>query len=62
MYARASGRPADPAALALYRTRWFLDDLSIFVNQFRSAHRQTADLEHAWRSFTRMFESGFVLP
>lgn len=62
MYAEASGRPADPAALALYRIRWYLDDLSIFVNQFRSAHRQTADVEHAWRSFAGMFETGSLLP
>jgi spectinomycin phosphotransferase len=49
-YTNANGRPVDPAALALYRLRWALDDISIFVRQFRSAHRRTKDTEHAWLS------------
>jgi len=49
-YTRATGRPVDPAALALYRLRWALDDLSIFVHRLRSEHRRTADAEHALRA------------
>jgi spectinomycin phosphotransferase len=49
-YAEASGRPIDEAAIRLYRLRWQLDDLSIYVKRLRSAHRRTADTEHAWRS------------
>ena len=49
-YARATGRPVDSAALALYRLRWALDDLSIFVHRLRSEHDRTADAEHALRA------------
>ncbi len=47
-YTQATGRPVDPAALALYRIRWALDDISAFVHMFRTSHRRTADAEHAW--------------
>jgi spectinomycin phosphotransferase len=49
-YTRATGRPVDPAALALYRLRWALDDLSIFVSRLRSGHDRSADAEHALRA------------
>src|SRR5215469_3639478 len=49
-YARATGRPVNSAALALYRLRWALDDLSIFVHRLRSGHDRTADAEHALRA------------
>jgi spectinomycin phosphotransferase len=49
-YTRATGRPPDPAALALYRLRWALDDLSIFTRRLRSEHSRTADAEHALRA------------
>jgi spectinomycin phosphotransferase len=47
-YADLTGRAVDPAALALYRLRWALDDISAFVNELRTEHRRTADTEHAW--------------
>jgi spectinomycin phosphotransferase len=47
-YAELTGRAADPAALALYRLRWALDDISAFVSRLRSQHRHSADAEHAW--------------
>jgi spectinomycin phosphotransferase len=49
-YADATGRAADPAALACYRLRWALDDISAFVALLRSPHHRTADPEHAWRA------------
>jgi len=49
-YARATGWSVDPAALALYRLRWALDDLSIFAGQLRSGHDRSADAEHALRA------------
>lgn len=39
------GRP-DP--LALYRLRWDLDDLSVFVEEFRASHTSNPDTEQAW--------------
>ncbi len=47
-YTQATGRPVDPAALALYRIRWALDDISAFVQMFCTRHRRTADAEHTW--------------
>jgi spectinomycin phosphotransferase len=49
-YMDTTGRAVDPAALALYRLRWALDDMSSFVERLRSEHRHTADTEHAWLS------------
>jgi spectinomycin phosphotransferase len=49
-YAAATGRDVDPAALAFYRLRWALDDISSFVTRLRSARQRTADGEHAWRA------------
>jgi spectinomycin phosphotransferase len=49
-YTRATGRPVDPAALALYRRRWALDDLSIFAYRLRSGHDRGADAAHALRA------------
>ncbi|MEE1942964.1 aminoglycoside phosphotransferase family protein [Streptomyces sp. TRM 70361] len=48
-YAEATGRAPDPSALALYRLRWALDDLTAFLDCFRSPHTRTADTETAWR-------------
>jgi spectinomycin phosphotransferase len=53
VYADATGRAADPAALALFRLRWTLDDISSFVSQLRSRHDRTPGSEHAWRSLNQ---------
>jgi spectinomycin phosphotransferase len=47
-YADFTGRPVDPTAIALYRLRWELDDVSSFSSVLRSAHTRTADTEKAW--------------
>ena len=57
-YAEASGRQPGPAALRLYRLRWQLEDISVFLRVLRSPHRQTADTEHAWRSLQRSMPAG----
>lgn len=49
-YTELTGRPADPAALELYRLRWALDDLSCFVRDLRAPHRRTPGTEHAWQA------------
>jgi spectinomycin phosphotransferase len=49
-YAEATGRRVDPDALAFYRLRWALDDMSIYTHQFRAPHDRTADSERAWRA------------
>ncbi|WP_242906340.1 phosphotransferase [Actinomadura terrae] len=47
-YARAAGRAPDPAALALYRTRWDLDEVAIYTDWFRSPHTRSSDTKEAW--------------
>jgi len=56
-YAAASGLQVDDAAIRLYRLRWQLDDIAVFVERLRSAHRRTADTEHAWLGLSRTLES-----
>jgi spectinomycin phosphotransferase len=48
LYTDVTGRAVDPAALALYRLRWDLDDISLFLTEFRAQHRRTADTRKAW--------------
>jgi spectinomycin phosphotransferase len=52
-YSQATGRPVDPAALALYRIRWTLDDISAFLHMFRNRHGRTADAEHTWLGLSK---------
>jgi spectinomycin phosphotransferase len=49
-YAEATGRPVDGDALAFYRLRWALDDMSIYTHELRAPHHRTADTERAWRA------------
>jgi spectinomycin phosphotransferase len=57
-YAEATGRPVDEAAIRLYRLRWRLDDIGIFVKRLRSEHQRSPDTEHLWRSVVHRAESG----
>jgi spectinomycin phosphotransferase len=56
-YSEATGLEPDKAALTLYRVRWDLDDIAIFVNQFRRAHSQNADTELAWFGLSRYLDT-----
>lgn len=49
-YAEATGRSVDRDALAFYRLRWALDDMSSYAHELRVPHRRTADTERAWRA------------
>jgi spectinomycin phosphotransferase len=49
-YGEATGRSVDLGALAFYRLRWALDDMSIYAHQLRAPHHRTADTEQAWRA------------
>lgn len=59
-YAEASGRRLDGVAIRLYRLRWLLDDIAIFLGVLRAPHRRTADTEWALRALTRSLESEAV--
>jgi len=56
-YTEQFRRRLNPAALRLYRLRWLIDDISIVVCAFRSAHAQTADTAHAWQALVRSLAS-----
>ncbi|WP_214415414.1 phosphotransferase [Sphaerisporangium fuscum] len=47
-YADATGQAPDPSALTLHRLRWDLEDLGVYVGQFRAPHGRTTDTEQAW--------------
>jgi spectinomycin phosphotransferase len=53
LYSEVSGRGVNHDAVALYRIRWQLDDISLFVDDLRSAHQRTADTEHAWSALVK---------
>ncbi|MFB9837880.1 aminoglycoside phosphotransferase family protein [Actinoallomurus acaciae] len=48
-YAEAAGRTVDASALALYRLRWDLEEVSIYIDWFRAPHDRSADTEEAWQ-------------
>lgn len=51
-YAAATGHRVSRDALRLYRLRWDLDDLMVYLDLFRSPHQATPDTELAWSGFT----------
>jgi spectinomycin phosphotransferase len=51
-YAELTGREVSADALALYRLRWILDDVSLFLAEFRDLHARTADTELSWSGFS----------
>ncbi|MFC6083482.1 phosphotransferase enzyme family protein [Sphaerisporangium aureirubrum] len=55
-YAYATGRHLDPSVLTLYRLRWSLADVSLFLSYFRSSHGRTADAEQSWAGLTGTVE------
>jgi spectinomycin phosphotransferase len=50
-YAALAGHAVSRDGLALYRLRWTLDDISLFLAEFRGLHEQTADTELSWSGF-----------
>jgi spectinomycin phosphotransferase len=47
-YEQATGRALDHAVIAVYRLRWYLDDLASAISLFRNRHRDTADTRMWW--------------
>jgi spectinomycin phosphotransferase len=48
-YAEVSGRAVDASALTLYRLRWDLEEVSIYIDWFRAPHDRSPDTEQAWQ-------------
>jgi len=47
-YAGATGTTPRPSALELYRIRWDLTDIAVYLQRFRRPHARTADDEKSW--------------
>ena len=47
-YAELTGHDVSQQALSLYRLRWDLDDIGLFLADFRAAHGQDKDTEAGW--------------
>ena len=48
LYTERTGVPVDADALALYRLRWTLTDIALYVDTFSRPHADTADIRVAW--------------
>jgi spectinomycin phosphotransferase len=51
-YAELTGRRVSGAAMDLYRLRWSLDDIALFVRDFRGPHERDEDTALAWEGLT----------
>jgi spectinomycin phosphotransferase len=47
-YRGLTGRDVDPDGLRLYRLRWDLAEICLYVTQFRRHHQNSADAREAW--------------
>lgn len=52
-YAARTGHVVDPDARALYRARWDLTDIALYVADLRTACERTADTDLAWQELRR---------
>jgi spectinomycin phosphotransferase len=50
-YTALTGREVSQDALALYRLRWTLEEVSLFLAEFRGTHERTVDTEVSWSGF-----------
>jgi len=55
-YTEATGRQINPAAMTLYRLRWYLDDVASAVRLFRRPHGQTEDTQRWWEGLPSRLE------
>ena len=55
-YAATTGITPDGGALELYRLWWDLTEVSMFIGEFRRAHRETDDTRVAWAGLTRYLD------
>lgn len=53
-YADATGRAPDMSALALYRLRWDLEDIAVFLDWFQSPHVRSPDTEQGWNELVKL--------
>jgi spectinomycin phosphotransferase len=51
-YTELTGRRVSGAAMDFYRLRWSLDDIALFVRDFRAPHEQNEDTALMWEAIT----------
>ncbi|MCA2220432.1 phosphotransferase enzyme family protein [Nonomuraea aurantiaca] len=51
-YADLTGRRPDPAVMELFRLRWAIEDVALYVEDLRSPHELSADTRAAWEALT----------
>ena len=62
MYTRLTGREVSQAAVDLYRLRWDLDDICLFVAELRADHERNRDTEVAFAGFAEAIRRVSALP
>jgi spectinomycin phosphotransferase len=55
-YAEAADRTVDASALMLYRLRWDLEEVSLYIDWFRAPHDRSLDTEEAWQGLLESVE------
>ena len=48
LYRALTGRAVDPVASSLYRLRWDLAEVCLYVMQLRAPHERSEDTTEAW--------------
>ncbi|WP_231333806.1 phosphotransferase [Actinomadura graeca] len=61
-YAAAAGRTPDPGTLTLYRLRWDLEEISLYVDWFRAPHERSPDTDTAWDGLVEAVENLTAAP
>ncbi|MEV6151767.1 aminoglycoside phosphotransferase family protein [Nonomuraea sp. NPDC052129] len=51
-YAELTGRRPDPEVMELFRLRWAIEDVALYVEDLRSPHELSADTREAWEALT----------
>jgi len=51
-YTEATGTPLRPALLELYRLRWDLAELAVYVQRFGEPHSDSRDDETSWQELS----------
>jgi spectinomycin phosphotransferase len=51
-YADITGRRPEPGAMETFRLRWALEDVALYVDDFRSPHADGEDAEQGWEALS----------
>jgi spectinomycin phosphotransferase len=56
-YTQLTGRAVNPEAVELYRLRWPLDDMCMFLEEIRAPHQRDADTETSFAGLTESLDA-----